>query len=286
MREWKTLALIAVLLLPTGCAQLFRVVGKPEITAVRPRITGLDFDGVDLAFDIDVHNPYIVPINSPKFRYGIDVEGAQLAGGETDAGVNLPAKSTSTVTLPVRLRYLSLWETYKKLADAREFTYTLRGVFAVSAMGRSFDLPLSHTGKLPVVRPPRFSNITVQFSGATSGGGQGGPAGPPVEGGQTWRAVTVTADIENPNVFDIGITSMGCVLSVAGADLAKVTASTEGKIRADGTGRASLTGQVTSDEASTAAALFRILWGGERVAPKLAPVGSIETPYGAVKFKP
>jgi hypothetical protein len=48
------------------------------VTAVRPKITGIDMGSVSLAFDVDINNPYLVPLRSSNVRYAFDVEGSQL----------------------------------------------------------------------------------------------------------------------------------------------------------------------------------------------------------------
>ena len=60
------LAAMVLAVLMAGCASL-DIAGRPEVRAVRPRITGIDFGGVDLAFDVDVNNPYPMAIRSPGF---------------------------------------------------------------------------------------------------------------------------------------------------------------------------------------------------------------------------
>ncbi len=50
--------LITFCILPSvGCATL-PLAEKPEVKAINPRITGIDFSGLDMAFDVSVNNPY------------------------------------------------------------------------------------------------------------------------------------------------------------------------------------------------------------------------------------
>ena len=115
-RDTLTAILLAVLI--AGCASL-DVLRRPDVRAVRPRITGVDFRAVDLAFDVDVNNPYPVPIKSPEFRYGLDIEGVEFLEATGSSRIDLPALSIGTVTVPVRLPYANLWRTLKNLGGAR-----------------------------------------------------------------------------------------------------------------------------------------------------------------------
>lgn len=75
------------------------------MTAVRPKITGIDMGSVSLAFDVDINNPYLVPLRSSNVRYAFDVEGSQLFESDEPVTLNIPASGTGTMTLPVRLAH-------------------------------------------------------------------------------------------------------------------------------------------------------------------------------------
>ena len=262
----KNLALIglAVLLavLP-GCAKVFEVLGKPEVTSVRPRITGIDLEGIAMAFAVDVQNPYPFVIKSPKLRYALDIEGTELLSSTTDTDVRLPANNVGTITLPVRLAYSKLWSTVQKLSKAKRAAYKLHGAVLLDAMGKSYELPVSHTGTFPILRPPKFSNFKVNFSDVSLRSAK----------------VTVQADVQNPNVFALGIKNLGYQLALGSVSVGDLVASTADKIEPDKSGKVTLTGQI-----SAASALLKVIRGASIGTPKLAPSGAIETPYGPVKL--
>jgi len=251
-------AALVLLMLP-GCA-LF---GRPTIDDVRPKIKAVDLGGVTLAFEVDVRNPYFVSVVSPGFQYGIDVEGEEFIAPQESGEFRVPARSVGTVVLPVRLEYLSLIRAYETLRELNQFTYRLHGTLRFRALGWTFKLPLSYEGVAPVVRPPRFSNVRARFA----------------RSGLTSAIVTVEADMHNPNIFDVGIDSLGYVLRLGETQVGNVTAATAGKIAAGKTGRLTLTGRI-----SAAGALLRLARGGSLGAPSIRPTGTIETPYGAVKL--
>jgi len=186
----------------SGCS-LLQEIQKPEIVSVRPGITGIDFDAISLAFDVDVNNPYPIPIRAPRFRYGLDIKENEFFKGEVESGIDLPAAKVGTLTLPVQLSYKDLWRTFQGLSDAKEVDYTLNGALMFSALGKSFDLPLSHRGKFPVLRPPTFSNIKASLS----------------EVSLTRAKIAVDADVKNPNVFDLGIKGLGYALKVGDEEI-------------------------------------------------------------------
>jgi LEA14-like dessication related protein len=247
----------------SGCS-LLQEIQKPEIVSVRPGITGIDFDAISMAFDVDVNNPYPIPIRAPRFRYGLDIQENEFFKGEAESGIDLPAAKVGTLTLPVQLSYKDLWRTFQGLSDAKEVDYTLNGAVMFSALGKSFDLPLSHNGKFPVLRPPTFSNVKVDLS----------------EVSLTKAKISVDADVKNPNVFDLGIQGLGYVLKIGDQEIGGLTASSGGMVASEKAGRLTLDGEV-----SAASSLLRLIRGGRLGDAKIAPSGSIQTPYGPVKFK-
>jgi LEA14-like dessication related protein len=255
-----TATLLAVIM--GGCASL-DIGGGPEVRAVRPRITGIDFRGVDLAFDVDVNNPYPMAIRSPEFRYGLDIEGAQFLESTGSSRIDLPALRTGTMTLPVRLSYANLWRTFKNLAGAAEVPYTLRGEIFTSALGQSFALPVRHSGTFPVLRPPTLSDVKIQLSDVSL------------------RSAKIVADaaMKNPNAFALSLKDLGYVLRMGGGEVGGLTASTADTIGAGQTGRVRLTGTI-----SAADALDKILKGGIGSA-SLNLSGSVGTPYGPAKLE-
>jgi LEA14-like dessication related protein len=255
--------IILVSMLISGCA-LLQEIRKPEIVSVRPKIAGIDFEGINMAFDIDVNNPYPLPIRTPRFRYGIAIQGNEFFKGEAESGINLPAVQVGTLTLPVQLSYKNLWQQFQGLSHAREVDYTLSGALLFSALGSSFELPLSHNGTFPVLRPPTFSNIRVNVP----------------EVSLTGAKISVDADVKNPNVFDLGIQNLGYVLKIGGEEIGGLTASSAGTVGAGESSRLSLAGEI-----SAASSLLRLIRGGRLGEAMLVPSGAIQTPYGIVTLK-
>jgi len=258
-----SLIMIAIAASILGCATL-PLSEKPEIRSVSPRITGLDFQGLNMAFDVDVDNPYPVPIKTPRFKYGVDIEGSRFFSSEATSQLNLPANGVGTVSLPVRLSYTDLFGTYKNLADKAEADYTLHGNMILPLLGRSFELPVSHSGTFPILRPPTFSNINIDLSKVSL----------------FKTVVNVDAAMKNPNAFALGIEDLGYILKLGGVELGSLTATTASSLDAGQTGKLSLRGEL-----SAASAIVNMIKGGSIGGAKILPSGSIQTPYGPVKLQ-
>ncbi|GAB4330023.1 MAG: hypothetical protein Kow0099_00300 [Candidatus Abyssubacteria bacterium] len=217
-----------------------------------------------MVFDVDVDNPYPVPIKTPRFRYGLDIKGTRFFDSESESQINLPARGVGTVALPVRVSYADLFETYKNLSGESEVDYTLNGVMLLPVLGRQFELPLSHSGTFPVVRPPSFSNIDIDFTNLSL----------------TKTKLDVSAAMKNPNAFALGVDGLGYVLKLGDIELGDLTATTQSTLGAGQTGQLLLSGEV-----SAASALLNMVKGGKAGSAQILPQGAIETPYGPVRLR-
>lgn len=259
------LRLAAFLLAPcalAGCGSL--AVDRPTVEAVRVRVTGLSFEAVDLAFDVDVRNPYPIAIRTPRFEYGMDLEGARLFEGlEHPTGLELPAQAVGTAVLPVRLTYSELVTAFSRLFEVNQAGYRLHGALLLDAMGKTHELPVSHEGTFPVPHAPRFSNASVE----------------PGEKSLSGVTLAVSADVENPNVFEIDIARLGYALQLGEVSVADVAGRTAAPLPAGGKGKVSLEARVSGLQA-----VQQVLGGGSLGDPTLVPVGSIGTPFGELRL--
>lgn len=254
------LSLTPALILLTGCTQLG---ARPTVKDMRSRITGIDLRGVDLALDVDIQNPYLIPIKTPKFRYGLDVQDVSFLNADADAKLDLPAGRVGTTTLPVRIEYASLWKLASNLATAKQLNYKLHGTLLLSALGDSFEIPLEHAGTFPVLHLPKFSVKDVNFADVSLSGAR----------------VVVDTEVQNPNIFSVGTTGLGYLLRLGDTDVGGITAATAKDIAAESTGTLQLNGEVNARSA-----LMKLLGGGSLGSPSLTPKGEFSTPYGPVKL--
>jgi LEA14-like dessication related protein len=258
------LILTPVLALSVACATLTSL-ERPEIRAVRPRITGIDFQGLNLVFDIDVNNPYPVSIRTPRFRYGIDIEGSKLFDSEAASNIDLPAMRVGTVPVPVRLSYSDLLSMHQEVSGLPEVDYRLHGALIFPVLGRSFELPVSHNGTVPILKPPAFSDIKFRVDSVSLTGAR----------------INIDAAMKNPNVFALGIEDLGYVLKLGDTKIGGLTARTNDMLGAGETERISLSGGI-----SVAGALSNQIRDGAFGDAKIVPSGSIQTPHGGVKLQP
>jgi len=205
-----------------------------------------------------------IDISGPSGTYAIDISDVEFIKSDAVRAVSLPGGQTNTVTLPARMEYLKLWRTYENLRDSTDVQYSLRGTLVYPVAGQDVELPLSHTGTLPVLRMPQIRVTDVSTSDVSL----------------TSATVSVEAEMTNPNSFEIGIQELGYSLTLGDVDVGRLTASSAGMIQPGQQGRLSLTGNITARSA-----LGALLRGVKPDAADLVPVGNLQTPYGSVDLR-
>lgn len=262
MKRIAGVAAIALLVASTsGCGWLLGVVGKPRVVDVRPEIRGIDVDGVKLAFEVDIENPYPFALRAPIFRYGLDIEDAPFLQGEEMVHLDVPPRGIGTARVPTRIDYVDLWRTARTLRRAKEFSYRLHGDLVLAGTGGQWSLPVAKSGKVPIFRPPRFSLPKLSYERASLRG----------------ASVILKTDVTNPNLFPIGLHDLRYELTLGNVAVGGIRATTGGSIEPDATGSLTLTGQISATRA-----LLSIARGASPGKPRLVLTGSIETPYGTV----
>ena len=255
------LAILSTVLLSIGCAYLPDI-AKPKVNSVKPNITGADLQGLDLRLDITIYNPYPTTISAEKLKYKLDVGGAELTNSETDAAVSIPPTSHGTMTLPLRVAFKEIMKVYKSAENQAEVPYKFTGSAVLNAFGKPMEVPVSHSGELPIVRPPTFSDVKFDMS----------------RSGLTSATIDVAAKITNPNAFEVGVDDLRYVLKLGDAELCSVTAASEGSIGPGQTKPFKLKGEVSGVQA-----VKQLMQGGKLGKAQIVTTGAFKTPYGSVK---
>ncbi len=136
------------------------------------QVTDLSLDRLDLRFDVEVTNPNPFAVRLATYRYRLAVDGKALARGDQGTGAEIPAEGSQVIAVPVSLPYQQLFEGLPRLADAEQSTYRLSGRVGVDVPRLGIvNLPMDHTGEIPILRAPTlvFQRLEVErigFGGA------------------------------------------------------------------------------------------------------------------------
>ena len=114
-------------LLLSACASLDKQLEtiKPTASLVGARLADINFDQVDLIFDVAVKNKNPFSFKLAGLDYDLMVAGQSLVSGITGQGIKIKKSSTSNIALPVTLKFDDLKKLPGKLWESDNFIYQL-----------------------------------------------------------------------------------------------------------------------------------------------------------------
>jgi len=179
---------------------------KPKVKIAGTQIKKFAMDQVDLSVELEIDNPNPIAINTAGFNYEVFVNNQLFTKGEQIQKNSIAAASVSKTSFPVTLVYSELKKVFKDIKSLNEIEYEIKAQVNV-------DLPVVGTvpvnaadsGKLPVPKIPKISVSNIELG----------------KMGFKTADVILTLDVENPNIFDIDITSLIYDINVAGSTWAK-----------------------------------------------------------------
>ncbi len=184
-----------------GCAELAKYTEtiKPTAKLTDARLANINFEQADLVFDLAVENQNPFAINLAGLNYDLKIENQSLISGVTAQGLEIKPASTSTVQLPVSLKFDDLRKLPGELWQKDRFVYQLdtKIVVDLPVIG-NYAIPVSKSGELPV---PKLPDIKVKGLKIKN---------------LSFRAAELVAQVEidNPNAFDLGFSDFNYQLNV------------------------------------------------------------------------
>ena len=194
------LVLMSVVFL-AGCAELAKHAEtiKPTARLTDVRLADIDFEQADLVFDLAIDNQNPVAIDVAGLSYDLKIENHSLVSGVAAQGLEIKPASTSTVQLPVKLRFDDLKQLPGDIWQQDRFAYRLDTEFVVDLpIIGNYAIPVSKTGELPVPRLPEISLQGIEVKNL----------------GLKTAELVATVGIDNPNVFDLAFSAFDYQLNV------------------------------------------------------------------------
>lgn len=236
-----------VALVAPGCESAKRLLAdaqKPTASVKGVALKGLDLKGATLAFDVEVANPYGVPLPVAALDASLASGGAPFAtAASTDQGV-VPAGGTRVFPLLTTVSFDALLKAVSGLRPGAVAPYAAELGVAVDApaLGR-LRLPMRKEGEIPVPTIPDVSVREVKWSKLSL----------------TEAVAVVSLDVGNTNQFPFDLSSLSYALSLGGVKVAE-TSLASGASFAPGAKR-TLDLPLALKPSDLGAAAFRMLTG-------------------------
>lgn len=184
-----------------GCAELTKYTEtiKPTAKLTDARLANINFEQADLVFDLAIENQNPVAINLAGLNYDLKIENQSLISGVTAQGLEIKPVSTSTVQLPVSLKFDDLRKLPGELWQKDSFAYQLDTEIVVDlpVIG-NYAIPVSTSGELPVPKLPDIKIKGVQIKKLSF----------------TEADLVAQVEIDNPNAFDLGFSDFDYQLNI------------------------------------------------------------------------
>lgn len=163
------------------------------------RLTNINFEQLDLVFDLAVENRNPVPLNLAGLDYDLKIENQSLVSGVTAQAINIAANSTSPVQLPITLKFSDLKNLPGELWNKDKLAYQLAAQFNINlpVIG-NYAIPLSKTGDLPVPKAPKIKIKDIKVNNLSF----------------TSADLVTTVEVANPNDFNLGLSNFNYQLNV------------------------------------------------------------------------
>ncbi|MFP4106172.1 MAG: LEA type 2 family protein [Phycisphaerae bacterium] len=209
VRQCFVLVLTATAFACGGCNTLTDLLGgQPTAKLTGARLADADLQAADLVLDLEVTNPYAAAIPLADVDYDLSSSGKQLLSGTSDLGASIPARSSKTLQVPVRLVYADLLSALSVVTPGQLMPYEAAVALKIPMpAGGSVPFNLRREGKLPI---PTAPGVQVESL--------------------TWKKLTMTEasgtarlNITNRNQFPVDLSSLKYAMSLAGVEVADST---------------------------------------------------------------
>ncbi|MET0122083.1 MAG: LEA type 2 family protein [Candidatus Thiodiazotropha sp. 6PLUC9] len=227
VKQFPYIITLMSLLMFQGCSTLEQaeqiITGQQPTAEVKGvKLSGLDIDGIDLIFDLQVDNPNPVKIALDRLDYDLKLSNHSFLKGEQGMGVSLAANGPSQVKLPVRMEFEQLLQQYGQLLKQDEVPYEIDlGLgLDVPLLGR-IRLPVNYQGRMPIPKIPdvKVSDVDVERLTLQK------------------ADLMVELEVANPNRFAVILDKLDYQLKLNGIDVGGGVLSQSMKIDQRGKGR-------------------------------------------------
>lgn len=195
-----------------GCQTLQDLAGsisKPNLSVDNVRVTGFNFQQMELTYDIKVENPNNVALQMLGYDYSLDLNGNSFINGDQANKIEIEASGESIFQVPMTLDFSDIYSTVSGLANQDEASYDFLSHlrFDLPVLGIT-EIPIRKQGSIPMLKLPKLNvqNLDIEklsFNGAD---------------------LVLTLSFDNPNGFGLDINQLNYDLVVNGNQWADGTA--------------------------------------------------------------
>ncbi len=262
LRTLPALLLGALCTMPGGCAALEGWLKRPTVSLAGVGLDDIGLSSATLRFDVEVQNPYSVPLPLVNMDYGLASRGAAFLSGKADLQGTVPAEGKKTVSLPAKITYAKLLEALSGVRPGAVVPYEAELGLSVKPPGLGdLRLPMKKSGQLPVPAAPEVSITEIRWGRLTLDDAGG----------------TIKLHLVNRNQFAMSLSRLAAALSLGGVEVARSAAAGQTGLAAGQAGDVEL--PISLSPRKLGLSVFRMLTGAD-ASYDLTGDAQVVTPFG------
>ena len=141
---------LLLLTLAAGCSLVYK---KPEIEFGGVTIENVGREGASFEIALDVRNPNRYALGLDEMTYRLSIAGVEAASGSTQAPVEVPARGSTTVRVPVSLDWRRLQAGGWEMLTTGRMDYIVEGEAAFRTPAGTFRRPYRREGRIGASAP-------------------------------------------------------------------------------------------------------------------------------------
>jgi LEA14-like dessication related protein len=164
--------ILSIIIFQCAALQEMVKIQKPTVSVSEVRLTGLNLQKIDLAFDVNIQNPNALSATLAGFDYDFQLGGSSFLTGNQDKQLTIESLGQSQVEIPVSLTFKEIYKTYQSLKNQDSTTFKLACglMFDLPVLGKT-RIPVSKSGDVPLLKIPKVNIGSLKlkklsFSGA------------------------------------------------------------------------------------------------------------------------
>lgn len=143
---FSALPLFLVSLVTASCSTLALLKEPPKVKFKGVRLKQTDLKNATLDIVLEVENKNDVAATVDRLKYNLMVDEKQIASGIFDQKVELPARSTSQVAVPVQVKLEDIFASAFSLLQKKGAPYNAKGTVGIGV----FEIPFNESGKIEI----------------------------------------------------------------------------------------------------------------------------------------
>jgi LEA14-like dessication related protein len=228
-----------------GCALLRQVAAsgfeKPSLSFKDATLSDVTLGGATVNLIFTVTNPNDAALSLAETDYKLSIEGKQLVAGKPDAGIKIPARGSTDVTLPASVKFADIAGSIADFLRKEQASYRAEGHIGVDTPIGIAALPFAKEGTVPLPKLPQVSIGTPKIGSI----------------GLTSARIDLPIVFANQNAFALPLGSISGALRIAGAEVGEIGAQPVGRVDAKKAKTVTLPVTVRFSQAMAAARAIR-----------------------------